>query len=70
MSLIFKPPSLYSSPDIRTSIINSSPHLLRTASITSNVNFNRASIFPPYSSVRLLYWGDKKPPSNPWAWAA
>ena len=30
----------------------------------------RASRLPPYSSVRLLYWGERKPPSMPWAWAA
>ena len=66
-SLRFKPPSQYSSPEILTSIMKSFPHVLRTSSITSSVNFKRPLISPPYSSVLLLYRGDKKPPSRPWA---
>ena len=67
---MFKPPSVYSSPEIRTSIIKSLPHILRTSSITSKVSLNLQEISPPYSSVLLLYKGDKKPPNKPCACAA
>ena len=49
--------------------MKSSPQYLRTDAITSKHKRKRPSIFPPYSSVRLLYKGVKKPPNNPWACA-
>ena len=68
-SLSVKPPSLYSSPEIRTSIIKSSPQYLRTDCITSKQRRIRPLISPPYSSVLLLYNGVKNPPNKPCAWA-
>ena len=38
--------------------------------MTSKVSLNLQEISPPYSSVLLLYKGDKKPPNKPCACAA
>ena len=47
-------PSLYSSPEIRTSMMKSLPQTRRTSSMTSRVSLSRPLISPPYSSQRLL----------------